>query len=441
MPWRTYIARAALAMSIASGLASCTDQEPAYVPNTPDANYLLDETSPAPLPSAEPPEQLEAFCDSPDSTDPVVQRAAAERCIALMKHGRVALVTFEVPRKRAQRLADRIEESVSSATRKGVNVSLEVVPASSGALKKLDETLGSQNCLNQDEKAKELDSFPSAIAGATMPELKKYDIILAASNTRICKENTVGVASDPQYADILLGSIAAFFKKSANANKLISEAAVDAGGHELMHLYNWGHIGVIGPRTSQGGVRAFTPKDFPLDKVLYLDKYLRTSRYEEYSIGEIMGAADGAPNTATNPVQLDELTLPREVLEGEAASPSEVVGADPVIVTDAEAAKGMFARVVLDAPICLTPGGTVSDHGGVLFDGLAVVATHGTDRLGQHGLRSVKLYFTSSESRNIALFGTLGTAGGKEKSWIIRSGHQTVTVDMSYDKLTVTAAG
>ena len=132
-------------------------------------------------------------CFPDTSKDRRKLQIGAKACLAAYDRGEIALVNYGVPPRQAEKIAKDMATIIASSTSGLAHPSVTVVPASPDASRKLREMTSAQGCIDA--------ITGSAVADATMPELKAKDFVVALNTLPSCQPLN-GVARGWRRSDI-----------------------------------------------------------------------------------------------------------------------------------------------------------------------------------------------------------------------------------------------
>lgn len=439
-PWRRRLVEATAIVVGASGLVACTTPEESAPPSYSYDYPGHEESTPlTAAPSSSPPTAPAAplrtcrpFSDL--EATPRQKREAAAGCIDRMENGRAAFITFGPSTKRIEQIAAGLEEHISAVSMNAINLSVDVVSASKETIAAVQKTAKGK-CVDTNNSG----NLTSVAADNAMPELKKYDFIISATPIPDCNGSFGVAVKGGRHADIFINSIDKAFANDNHPPEKADTVNIVVATHETGHLNMLGHAGEI-VALQKNGIQADLITSAPAGKTFDLKRYLQNTRLYAYTSSpddqrgesDPMGNDNRTAGQACNIVHLDSLTAPRETLYGDAASPSEHVGAQWVTFTAQEAAARQFGRVTLENPIKMK---AVDINAEITYNGIAVVPH--VDTLGDSRLFGVELYLTNADNDTAAL-GTLGLLdGASNKTWTIKSGSQNIQIQLDSGQLKV----
>lgn len=347
---------------------------------------------------------------------PEMQTKAAKNCITAMNAGRVALVTFDIPREAATAVANGMESTIAEASKGLIDVTVEVVAATPAAKEEADQTMGMKGCVET-----QIGSLVSQAAERTMPTvLQNHDFVMALSQYTSCEPNVGGVAdlSTDRHADVF----------GFEAGKKGEDRAISHASHELGHLYQLGHGGEVWVRTPDG---SYSDLSIKLGKDVNLDTALVGSQYIVYggeSDGDIMGSMADVEHITPNPLALAVLQWPHVTL-GKQPSPARAVGAAWTRLDVKAAKKDAFASVELTDPISLTVDDDVTHD----FTKIGIVPVY--NEYSGNVISKVTLYL-SDGANNTARLGNVWLDSSKGTT-TITTGGQAIDVRMNGKALSV----
>jgi hypothetical protein len=423
-----------LAVVAAASLISCTSEGSPTDAEEPDDRSI----AAAPLNSATPrPELPDAPCDVFN----LVSRTRAENierskdkakdCEQAMQNGRVALLTFDTPPKRAQKIADGIEKSLPAATDNKISPTVEVVQATEAAEKRWNDAIASTGCVDIENS----ETFASQNADAAMPELAEYDFIVSLTDTLACTPKTPGVASriGGRHAEVFVPAVKKMVAAAGGGDP--DDMLVKVGAHETGHEYGLGHDGSSAAE-QPGGFYSPTVEVGP--KPADILGMAAEGQYSEYATGPLMGLgvqSVGPEAVSAYPigtVQQNCLNWPAIVTKGPKADKAETVGADGVTITSQEAAEGKYAYVDLDTPVTIDP--SEGDSGELVVGGVAIVPQ--AENEGSKPIYGSEVILTADEGCTVV---SLGHTEGPDK-WSFQAGGKTYKVDLNAKRIKVSAA-
>jgi hypothetical protein len=319
-----------LALGVAAGMGGCTVGE-----------------TPAPQISAG---AETGACMEPKPGDPNLVKKA-ERCLQVMRSGKVLLVDFGAPEGMAKTAAEKLPDTISTYTAGNVTLSFKTVEATPEAKAAYKATLTDKGCADpKQDPAK----YGGSIADKLMPkQTKGADFVLGLSSEVACRPNTAGLANSAKgrYADVYMGD---YKKALANADPKIRESVVRTGrmltAHELMHLFGLGHAGSI----KNSGDDLSATKYWLGAKLIKLDDYVKGAEYDAYDdITNVMasGRESNISSGQTNSrLDIDFLNWPKYAT-GQAANPGRKLQGQEFMFELGATDAGQYASVKLKQPI------------------------------------------------------------------------------------------
>jgi len=288
-------------------------------------------------------------CAEPKPDDPHIKEKA-RRCEEMQAAGTVAIVSFDADPNRISAFSRIIPLKISDATGGKVHLTTTPMDASPTAKAALSYFEHGKDCVDTSDKA----PLPARIADATMPELHKYDLVLAVTEQKACGTQA-GQTS---------GRLVNAYVGKAGGNLNTAEAVVL---HEVGHGVGENHRGTAGPLAPGHKVpNILNVYGYALGEPLDLKGYLGGAHgpvaFQEYSLGpNIMGTLGTPANVLPDSTQEALLDWPKAVL-GQGSS-IEQVGSKPVRISPEDAADNKVASVILDPPAKIVNVNTASaDH-------------------------------------------------------------------------------
>jgi hypothetical protein len=172
----------------------------------------------------------------------------AERCAAMMKHGRIALVSAGLDPSVAKRLAKDTEKQISVASFGMIDVDIVPVKATPKALEEFSGSQSVKACVNIEDNS----TWLSYESNTSDPKLDDYDIVAGVSTVKACK-----IGGDfPNTRGVFEPAIGGRFVEVMNAKNelpkdikpqmisgLPTEIQYDADvlTHEIFHGFGLGH--------------------------------------------------------------------------------------------------------------------------------------------------------------------------------------------------------
>lgn len=310
-------------------------EAPQATPN-PD-HVIVQESAPPQLPKVEEPGGV-CVKFTPDLYTQDQIRQQAETCRQAMGKSAVAFVVFKGLSKTEPEIAqaaDEIESLVSEASGKLLNVEVDVVPASAEAEEWQKKVSEGRSCIDVYKQPP-----PSVVADRTMAELReKYHFVVAVGPWRNCASLTEGGRAplEGRHADVW-GEKLDNKRDGAKASMLGFVAA-----HELFHSLGLGHEGDI--FIEEGTYEAF-------GGVVDVRSLLAKATYYEFGRGgSVMSDNHSTDYILTNPIHLDHLRWPLQVLDGKPSAATAITEAGLAI--SHKGYEGQFFTLDLSEPILL----------------------------------------------------------------------------------------
>lgn len=362
-------------------------------------------------------------CTDASKKDSFAGEAAAKACVDVMKHGRIALVGFNVPFAQLQKVAAESTQGIKNASNGEIGLQYFPLEASTTAMQQVGSREVADNCVDSQSNS----YLTSAIADETMPELKDYNLVVAVTNQKPCTLNQGGVS------DVL---------KGRHADVYIPYTGPDdawfAVAHETGHLLGLGHASEVECRISAGSMldRQMDSKNFELNTAYFNQKGCIFDEYGE--MDNLMSASyPDAPDVALmNSVQKYALRSVEARAGVEVQRPKRIE--KEVVITAMEASKGQYATLSLDTPVRFTypvpihanNDPTSSKFTQITYDKLAFVPEVVQQKESGHKIYGLSIYLCISNTET-ALLGMIDTDYMKpDKPLHITSGNQVVEISM-----------
>lgn len=257
------------------------------------------------------------LCVRPGDYDVIKEYEAAERCQKSYKNRRFALVDFTALSEYTMKeIADDTEIGLHWATAGIVKSTVTVVEPPKAVARKLKEQR--VGCIDYNDPA----MYASTFAKEHVPELRKYDHVMAITDIPACPPKdggtVFGVANSApgRVADVF--DATNMYKRSGVMQ--VKKVAIHEGGH----LLGLDHYSTVRCQSSEGKKSYNNGQMAPLDVPAYLEK----CEYFEYATtpSNVMGNSTGEIGAVqADPIQRHDLLWPEKVLRGEIAVPGKEV--------------------------------------------------------------------------------------------------------------------
>ena len=370
----------------------------------------------------------------------------AEACLDVYENADIALINYSLDSDTAKTFAADVEAAIEQATRDDIKPTITIIEPSQEAMDLYAK--------NTDDCAEitDLDDYGSFVADAVMPELRKYDKLLAVSNTQSCNDAAIGVANGTyhRYAEVFeindsLEAIAAnngkttIEKKETGGLTVTSsiENPVLTAVHEVLHTFGMGHSGdVTGSGTDMFSYLRSNENDATVQSDnLDLTKFFEKSDYSEYIYDDVMGSPEELPDGATlNALQMSLLEWPQQIL-GKETKTTLVEVTDKPVSFDAENATSLVAMIKLDTPLPFPQGKGSSYSAGdsQIYDRIAFIGNTFNDGT----FYAVDAYVVGNDG-NIISLGTMSVEDRAETThYRLTVEGAVISVDASADNVKV----
>lgn len=364
----------------------------------------------------------ERTCQALGTSDPKVMQDIKDDCRSAQVDGQILLVDFGNNNTRSKVAADAAEKLLAYQTQNILTPDIHVAPASPKAKKQLAVMVKKSGGCIEDYAAK--------VAEESMPEIKKYDFVVANSPYSPC-ESKGGIAEPRgRFADIY--------------NQAPSDFSTLA--HEVGHLYGLGHADQILKKA--GMYQSYFPVNLDGDnKVLSLNQYFKPKgySYDEY------GDHDNIMGQHNHPLGYENQVIPnpfhQDLLRSYSGQPlrGKNIMYNSVTISPQEAKNGVYGIWELNPPIAITftkefkrRGVKSKEQQELLFEKLAVVPAYEDKHAPTY-----KAYLANTEKGMVADIATFYRGGNPDKSnnySFLSYGEKLLQIRMDYRGMTACAS-
>lgn len=290
---------------------------------------------------------LNMFSEQPDNLE-----RKAQECLDVYADTDIALINYSLDPNTASQFAEAIEDELAQVTDRLIIPEITIIEPSELARSIYENNV--TDCTS----IKNIEQYGSFIAAASMEELQPYDQIIGVGNNPVCEENVVGVAdgsyhrySEVFYVNDELTAIENNNNEEVGDNSAIQNSLVDpvmTATHEILHNFGLNHSGVFYGKTNTLNGEFNPDSDYRVN----LEHYFSSGYYYEYGKSDVMGNPSESPdNTTLNPIQINTLEWPYEILGKETLVDNQDIMKAPAIFTT-ENNESRIASIAL--PIALS---------------------------------------------------------------------------------------
>ncbi len=401
---------------------------------------VTQQSHPAPNVAEDPPSYDElrngpCLIPQPDST----LKSTPDACAFAERHGRIALVNFDMPPDMAQEVANDAQKGLLNASASMIRAEVTVVPASDQVKQEVNK---GGDCVDGTDPG----SWPAAVADAYMSrELKRFDFVVSLADIPGCTD-FAGIGDNPGKGRHAVADTGlAMYGRTTRDAEYLKEVTTTVV-HEVGHLYQWGHAGTL---HTEDGSTLCVDSDMvanaaqPLDLLAYASS--AACGYTEYGDDSVMGRGLSPDEPLAHPDAIQAYALQRAAQPRTPQTfkqlPGHVVSDEPITFTGADPLKDGFALVQCSGGVLLVD--EPSKNRGMpreqIFDSVALVpflSEESADGNSLVGGANILLY--SSYGNVKALIGTLTTRDLKDgASYELKIGDRVVRVTAKTGRLTV----
>lgn len=365
------------------------------------------------------------LCVRPGNYDLGKEYEAAERCRDSYRNRRFALVDFTALSEYTMKeIAQDTQSGLRWATAGIVKSTVKVVEPSKAVARKLKEQRGG-SCIDYNNPA----TYASTFAKEHMPELHKYDHIMAITDIPACPPKDGGTILG--VANTAPGRFADVFDAANRYKQQGVEEVKKTAIHEGGHILGLDHNSSAGctPEISKPYRNGQLP---PIDLVAYLESCQHKEYYEQPN--NIMGHATGGIATLqANPLQRHDLLWPEKVLRGETWVPGKKIGTTGLIFT-AEGIQKFYQYGIID----LSKEAVVYDdkqkpHSFTQLSLVPQVMPRGKGN--DVSVSNVRLYLSNEQGQHVDLGPVASASATGPKQRFISHGNQVIELSVQSNQV------